>query len=128
MDPKTKTILIVEDEKPLINALSIKLKEEGFNVFQAGNGEEALNVGYEQKPDLVLLDLKMPHMDGVTYMQNIRSRQEEWGKQVKVIILTNLRPDETIINGLAGMDPSYYLIKAEWTIADIVGKVKEVLS
>lgn len=119
--------MIVEDEKPLINALSIKLKDEGFKVFQAGNGEEGLKVGYENKPDLVLLDLKMPHMDGVSFMQQIRSREEEWGKKVKVIILTNLRPDETIINGLAGMDPSYYLIKAEWTIAEIVLKVKEVL-
>jgi hypothetical protein len=67
-------------------------------------------------------------MDGVRFMQELRDREDQWAKTVKVIILTNLKPDEPIISGLSGTEPSYYLIKAEWTIDDIVEKIQEVLS
>lgn len=127
MDIKPSTILIVEDEKPLIKALAQKLGEEGYNILQAGDGEEALEVGFEKQPDLILLDIKMPNMDGVRFMQELRDRGGNWAKNVKVIILTNYNPDNEIIEGLKGTDPTYYLLKADMTISDIQAKVAEVL-
>ncbi len=127
MDPKTKTILIAEDEKPLIKALAQELGNEGYNVLQAGDGEEALEIGLESQPDLILLDIKMPRMDGVKFMQALRSQGGTWAKNVKVIILTNFNADDTIINGLNGTEPAYYLVKAESTFIDIQSKVREVL-
>ena len=70
----------------------------------------------------------MPHKGGVEFMQELRDGNDVWAKSVKVIILTNLKPDEPIISGLSGTDPAYYLLKAEWTISDIVEKIREVLN
>lgn len=74
-------ILLVEDEKSLINALAEKLRSENFNVLETSNGEEALKVITSFRPDLILLDLKMPKMDGVEFMQKIRAQEE--GKEKK---------------------------------------------
>jgi len=136
MDDKAKSILIVEDEKPLINALAEKLRAENYTVYRAGNGEEGLKEAHEKKPDLILLDIKMPNLDGINALriikkikpQELRDGNDVWAKSVKVIILTNLKPDEPIISGLSGTDPAYYLLKAEWTISDIVEKIREVLN
>jgi len=121
----THSVLIVEDEKPLLKALSSQFADHDFDVFQAHNGEEGLELASKNKPEIILLDLNMPKMDGATFMEHLR--KDEWGKDVPVIILTNLQPDDTIINSLARTNPAYYLIKAEWDLSDIVGKVMEVL-
>jgi len=119
--------MIVEDEKPLIKAMAQELAGAGYNILQAGDGEEALDIGFEAEPDLILLDLKMPKMDGMKFMQELRSRGGAWAGNVEVIILTNLSADDQIINSLHGTEPAYYLIKAESTIVDIQNKIREVL-
>ncbi|KXK26552.1 MAG: KDP operon transcriptional regulatory protein KdpE [candidate division WS6 bacterium OLB20] len=119
------TVLIVEDEGPLLQALTTQFAGKEFDVFQAHNGSEGLEQAAKNKPEIILLDLNMPKMDGATFMEHLR--QDEWGKDVPVIILTNLQPDDTIINSLARTNPAYYLIKAEWDLAGIVDKVMEVL-
>src|SRR5687767_10457400 len=84
----TKKVLIIEDEKPLANMLSSKLKDEGFEVDIAGDGEQGLKRCLEWLPDLVLLDIVMPKMDGMTMLRKLRD--EEKGKNIHVILLTNL--------------------------------------
>ncbi|MGA3292188.1 MAG: response regulator [Candidatus Microgenomates bacterium] len=122
-----KKILIVEDDVALQGVLVHKLTQEGFAVISAKNGQEGLDLALADHPDLILLDIIMPVMDGMTMFRKLRT-ENEWGKAVKVIILTNLNSDsDQIINDVTVLEPSYYLVKADWKLEDLVIKVKEVL-
>ncbi len=126
-EKKILVIEIVEDETPLLNALCDKLKREGFNVLRAKNGQEGLEAALSGHPNLILLDLLMPVMDGMTMLKKLRAA-DAWGKTVPVIILTNLTSDDEQRNrDLAETEPSYYLEKTAWKIEDVVGKIKERL-
>ena len=61
-----KTVLVVDDEKPIVDILVYNLKKEGYNTLEANDGEEAINLVIEKKPDLVLLDIMLPKMDGLS--------------------------------------------------------------
>jgi len=114
-----KKILIVEDETSLRNALRDKFTWEGFAVIEAKNGEEGLEIALREHPDLILFDIVMPVMDGMTMISKIRI--DAWGKDAKVIVLTNLS-DVAIAHG------SYdYLVKSDWKIEDVVARVRERL-
>ena len=68
-----KTILIVDDEKPIVDILVYNLQKEGYDTLEANDGEEAINIAFEQKPDLILLDIMLPKMDGLTVCKKIRN-------------------------------------------------------
>ena len=120
-----KKILIIEDELPMLKALSDKFSREGFSVLEAKNGEEGLEAALETKPDLIILDLFMPVMDGKAMMEKLR--RDEWGKKVPIIILTNLNPDDETLNEILASGPAYYFIKSKWKLEDLTKKVKEEL-
>ena len=67
-----KTVLVVDDEKPIVDILVYNLKKEGYNTLEANDGEEAVRLVIEKKPDLVLLDIMLPKMDGLTVCKKIR--------------------------------------------------------
>lgn len=117
---KKQSILIVEDEVSLRNALRDKFLREDFHIFEARDGEEGLAVALREHPDLILLDIVMPKMDGMTMLGKIRA--DVWGKNAKVIVLTNLS-DVGIT-----YDSYDYLVKSDWKIDDVVAKVRERLS
>lgn len=120
-----QTILIVEDDLPVLNALVDKLTREGFKVLQAKDGEEGLMVADREHPDLILLDILMPKMDGLTAMKKLRA-ESAWGKHVPIILLTNLSPDEEKINAsIAENEPAYYFVKTNLSMSDLVEKIKE---
>lgn len=119
------TILIAEDDKPMLKALTDKFNHEGFNVIETRNGEEALKSALEKHPTLILLDLIMPKTDGLVVLKKLR--EDEWGKTVPIIILTNLNMDNKIIKEVVAFEPSFYLMKSEVKLEEIVYKVKEVL-
>ncbi len=121
-----KKILIVEDEKTVLKALMEKFTGEGFDVLTAENGEDGLNVALEKKPDLILLDLIMPKMTGLQMMRKLRE-DGSYGEHVPIIILTNLSANDRISLEVAKDEPSFYLVKADWKINDVVSKVKETL-
>ena len=123
---KKHTILAIEDEKPTLSALVDKFSREGFSVLQAKNGEEGLAIALKDHPDLILLDIIMPKMDGMTMFKKLRG--DAWGKTVPVIILTNLTSaDENRNRDVTGLEPAYYFEKSNWKIEDVVAKVKECL-
>jgi DNA-binding response OmpR family regulator len=125
---KILVIEAVEDDATLRNALRDKFTAEGFKVIEARDGEEGLSTALSLRPDLILLDIIMPKMDGITMMKKLRAHNE-WGKSVPIILLTNLSADDEKINwAIAKDEPAYYLVKSNWTISDLVGKVKERLS
>lgn len=121
-----KKILIVEDEESMLNALSDYLETQEFATLLARDGEEGLGIALKEHPDLILLDILMPKMDGMIMLQKLR--EDEWGKKAPVIILTNVNPNaNTIINSVLQNEPAYYLVKSDVKLEGIVDKIKDVL-
>jgi len=121
------TVLIVEDEISLVEALRDALTRRGLSVLSAEDGERGLTVAREHKPDLILLDIVMPKVDGMTMLKALR--ESKWGENIPVIILTNLSADSSDrVRALVEYTPLLYLVKSDWNIHDIVAKVKDVLS
>ena len=110
----------------MLKALSDKFSREGFSVLEARNGEEGLDMALKTKPDLVILDLFMPVMDGKAMMEKLR--EDDWGKKVPIIILTNLNPDDKTLNEIMASGQAYYFIKSKWQLEDLVEKVRKELN
>src|SRR3989344_3826398 len=108
---KKEAILIVEDEPTLLRVIAEKLTHEGFHALEAKNGKEGIALAVKKRPDLILLDIIMPVMDGMTMLAKLR--KDAWGKDANVIILTNLNENEkineSVRSGVFG-----YLIKTDW--------------
>ena len=120
-------ILVVEDEEVMLNVLIDNLTQAGFgHLFQARNGQEALIIALKEQPDLILLDIIMPTMDGITMLKKLR--EDPRGKKAKVILLTNLTADDAITKSVIVNEPSYYLVKANYSMDDVIEKVKKTLS
>ena len=125
-DKKTK-ILMVEDEAVISKAYAEELRDEGFLVLTATNGRDGLELALREKPDLILLDILMPVMDGLTMMDQLRTK-DLYGKKVPIILLTNLSAsEEKIIQAIAKNEPAYYLVKSDWDLSGVIEKIKERL-
>lgn len=122
----SKKILVVEDEPDMRQVLVESLQHEGFEVLQATNGGEGLIEAHGGHPDLIVLDILMPKMGGMEMMKKLR-QQNEWGRKVPIILLTNLSADDKIMRGIVEDEPSYYLVKSDWKIPDVIAKVREML-
>ncbi|KKQ28554.1 MAG: Two-component hybrid sensor and regulator [Candidatus Levybacteria bacterium GW2011_GWA2_37_36] len=121
-----KKILIVDDEEAVRKVIAEALGNQEFTLLTANNGEEGLSLSLKEHPDLILLDILMPKVDGMIMLQKLR--KDEWGKKVPVIILTNVNPNSSyVINSVLQNEPAYYLVKADVKLEGIVDKVKEVL-
>jgi DNA-binding response OmpR family regulator len=119
-------ILVVEDEKSLREALCIKLENEGLGIFEAKDGVEGLEISLNKHPDLILLDIDMPKLDGMGMLRELR--KDDWGKTVPVVIMTNLSSeDEKINKDITELEPTYYFIKSEKPITEVIEKIKERL-
>ncbi len=118
-----KKILIVEDEESLAGALTLKL-DDNFEVLAAKNGEDGLAVALKAHPDLILLDIVMPKMDGIEMLKKLRA--DEWGKKVEVIVLTNLSDNEKVAEVLDN-EAFEYLVKTDTKLEDVVTKIKTKL-
>ncbi|MDD3284988.1 MAG: response regulator [Patescibacteria group bacterium] len=123
-DKKTK-VLIVEDETMLVNMYIAKFEKEGFETVQAENGKKGIEVAREEKPDIILLDIIMPEMDGFMVLKELKSTPET--KNIPIIMLTNLGQEEDVEKGNK-LGAIGYLVKANLTPSQVVDKVKEVLS
>ena len=122
-DQKTK-VLIIEDEEMLVNMYISKFKKEGYLTEKATNGRVGLEQAKNIKPDIILLDIMMPEIDGFMVLKNLKADTDT--KNIPVIMLTNLGQEEDIKKGnqLGATD---YLIKANLTPAQVVEKVKKTL-
>jgi CheY-like chemotaxis protein len=118
-------ILIVEDDEIIYKMYQKLLQNHGYDVKIATDGEEGLKIALEEHPDLVLLDIRMPKMDGMTMMHKLR--EDVWGKKASIIILTNLDATDERLAGVVSDQPSYYLIKANNPPDKLLEKVQEIL-
>ncbi len=118
----SKKILIIEDEQAQREALRDKLSLEGYEVFVASDGVKGLAAAIQHKPDLILLDIVMPNVDGISTLKKLR--EHEWGKKARVIMLSNLSEAHVV---LEGEQVDGFLVKSNWRMADLVAKIKDIL-
>lgn len=119
-----KKILIVEDDKFLRELIAKKLTKENYDTVEAVDGEEGVKKVKEEKPDLILLDLILPGIDGFEVLSRIK--EDPALAQIPVIILSNLGQREDIDRGL-GLGANDYLIKAHFTPGEIIEKIRAIL-
>ena len=119
-----KTILLVEDDKFISRAYRAGIGGEGFKVITAYTGVEGMAKAKRERPDLILLDLVMPMMDGFDLLKDLKKDPET--KNIPVVILSNLGQESDIQKGKA-LGAADYLVKANWSMKDVIAKVKEHL-
>ena len=117
-------IMLVEDDKSLREIYSIRLVAEGYDVVSAGDGEEALALAVQQKPDLILSDVMMPKISGFDMLDILRSTPET--KDIKVIMMTALSSEEQRQRG-ESLGADKYLVKSQVGIEDVINAVHEVM-
>lgn len=119
-----KSILLVEDDEFLAELYATKLNLEGFEVSLAVNGEKGLKLAKEVAPDLILLDIILPKMDGFEVLKGIKSDPNI--KNIPVILLTNLSQKDEVQKGL-DLGAVDYLIKAHFMPSEVVKKIKQII-
>lgn len=117
-------VLIIEDEETLSQMYALKFDREGFAVETAPDGLTGLELAKKSKPDIILLDIIMPQLDGFTVLEKIK--EDDNLKDIPVIMLTNLGQTEDLKKG-EKMGAKDYLVKANCTPQDVVNKVKQYL-
>lgn len=123
-DNKPIKVLIAEDEEVLRRMYLTKFRAEGFEVYDADNGEKAFKLAQEKIPDIILLDIIMPLSNGFSTLKKIKG--EEKLKNIPVVMLTNLAQNSDREEGekLGAVD---YLVKADLTPSEVVKKIREIL-
>ncbi len=121
-----KKILIIEDNDNTRETLNRRFSNEGLTTFAVAGGETGLISALSNQPDIILLDIKMPGLDGMEVMKKLR-QANEWGKHVPIILLTSLSADDKIMRGITEDEPAYYIVKDDFSLDDVVEKVKERL-
>ncbi len=121
---KQKKVLLIEDDPFLQSMYANKFDLEGFLVVVAEDGPKGLRLAEKEKPDIILLDILLPRMDGYEVLQNLKANNKT--KDIPVLLLTNLSQRNDIQRGieLGAVD---YLIKAHFMPSEVVAKTKEVL-
>lgn len=123
MSDKIK-IAVIEDEPSICEMYRIKLSSAGYDVKTAHNGQEGLKLLEEFKPQLILLDLKMPVMSGDEMLTKLR--ETDWGAEIRVIVLTNISRDEAP-KTIQFLHVDRYIVKAHYTPTQVLELVKEIL-
>lgn len=118
-------IAIIEDELSICEMYRLKLSGAGYNTKTAHNGQEGLALLKDFLPELILLDLKMPIMDGAEMLTKLR--ETEWGANIRVIILTNISRDEAPRN-LQFLNIERYIVKAHTTPSQILETIQDIFA
>jgi DNA-binding response OmpR family regulator len=120
-----KHILIIEDEVSLQEILRDELERQGFRVSSALEGDTAMEVVHQTPPDLILLDLLMPHVDGMTFLATLRKNKKM--KDIPVIILTNVNEMGEVSRAVE-YNVYDYLVKSDVTVPQLVDRIRTKLS
>lgn len=126
MNKPPKTILVVDDELSLVKALEEVLHSEGFKVLAARDGEEGFKMIRKHHPDLVLLDILMPLLDGLGMLEKLRACKETYCKDVAIIILTNLTSDD-FSRRAKELGCTDYVVKSDTELSSVVSLVHSKL-
>lgn len=118
-----KKVLIIEDETVLLELFTDKFTSESFETLEATTAEDGIKLALKNKPDLILLDIILPRMDGLTMLKMLR--ENSWGKNVPVIILSNVTDQEKVSKAMK-LGVYDYIVKTNLILNDLVKQVKEV--
>lgn len=123
MTDNQKNILVIEDDRYAANLYKLKLAKEGYKIEIANDGEEALDKVEKFNPDLIVLDLLLPGMDGFTVLKTLRQ-----GKELKtpILVLSNLGEDENVEKAL-GLGADDYMIKVETGMEELAVKIESLI-
>jgi len=120
MDPKQAKILLVEDDPTLVQMYKIKFKVSGFNLLVATGGYQGLDIVKKEKPDLVLLDIKMDDLDGFEVLKQMKA--DPTLKNIPVFLLTNMSEKDNAFHGIK-LGAEEYIMKAKLLPKEVVNKV-----
>ena len=121
---KKALVLIIEDDSYISDMYRIKLESENFEVVTAKDGIVGIRIIEKQKPDIVLLDIVMPKIDGFSVLKTIKKNPEL--KEIPIVLLTNLSQKENVERGFE-LGADSYIIKAHFTPSEVVKKIKDIL-
>jgi two-component system, OmpR family, response regulator TrcR len=124
MEPKKYNILLVEDDESVLLVLEKALKQEGYNVTTAGDGEKGLETAFRDHPDVIIADLMLPKMGGMDMIRAIRS--DAWGKNATIIILTNV-VDVNMLSEAMNQETFHYIVKGDSSMAHVLAAVRSRL-
>jgi diguanylate cyclase len=119
-------ILVVDDMALAREAVARLLRHEGFQTVSAGNGKEAYATLYSQKPDLIVLDLMMPEMDGITFLRMIR-RHPQW-ESIPIVVLTGLNDDNMLVARAKELGVNDLVPKASFGFDDLMTRIKTAIN
>jgi two-component system alkaline phosphatase synthesis response regulator PhoP len=124
MSANSSVVLVVEDEDSLRSLLVRELKINNHTVIESKNGQDGLSLALKQKPDLIILDVVMPVMDGLEMARMLR--KDEWGNTVPIIMLTNLSNIEHI-NSALEENVHDYIVKSDTSLSAIAVRAGELI-
>lgn len=119
-----KTILFIEDESALQKTFGEILKQEGYEMIPALDGEVGLRLAKDKKPDLILLDLILPRIHGFEVLKKLKEDKET--KEIPIIVLTNLEGISDVDKAIE-LGATTYLVKAQYTLEEVVEKIKKAI-
>jgi len=124
-EDKKYSLVLVEDDEFLASIYQTKFDMEGFKVSITGNGEEGLKLVEKKMPDIVLLDILLPKLDGFAVLERLKSNPKT--KHIPVILLTNLGQKDDVDRGVE-LGAADYLIKAHFKPSETVDKVRKIIA
>ncbi len=123
---RQKSILVAEDDPAMAEIVVHKLSASGFNVRHASDGKKALEMFNQEPPDLMLLDLMMPEMDGFQVLAAIRDNKDKKLSETPVIVLSNLWSNQDILKAKS-LKADDYVVKAYFTTEEILKKIHGIV-
>lgn len=119
-------VLLIDDDPIQSDVYLRRLLIEGYSSTWAKDGKEGLKMALENHPSLILLDIRMPKMDGLAVMDELR--KDDWGKRVPVIMITNHEPDSETMESISKNNPSYFLLKPTVELEELIEKINDALT
>ena len=119
-----KTVLVIEDSSYLAESLVDMIEMRGYHPTVASNGREGIELAIEKQPDLILLDIRLPDIDGYEVYRRIR--ENEWGKKANIMVLTASESTENISKNI-DLPPDLILFKPDWSVKDLLDRIEKQL-
>lgn len=120
-----KTVLVIEDDAALRKVLADRILSEKLRVLEEATGHDGLVSAINNHPDVILLDLMLPQMDGITLLAELR--KDDWGKDAKVIVMSNLVKGAGLVEQVKNYRVSDYIEKADMSLDALVLKIRNLL-
>jgi len=122
---KTHTILIVEDDALMRASVAGALRGSRVSIIESENGQEGLAIALAKHPDLIMLDLAMPQLDGISVIR--RLREDAWGKKANIILLTSIDGSDAVMREVSKHNPAYCFVKDRVSMDEVAAKAYQLL-